>query len=119
MSGRSTHAEGEEGEKIALEFLEGQGFRVLETNYRYERGELDIVAQEGEVLVFCEVKYRQNEEFGPPEYAVTPRKQAQVRKVALGYLAERNVRDTVCRFDVIAIQRRGGHLEVRHLRNAF
>jgi putative endonuclease len=69
--------------------------------------------------VFCEVKLRKSDTYGAPEYAVTPRKQAQIRRVALGYLADHSVRDTVCRFDVVAIERRGSRTDIRHLRNAF
>jgi putative endonuclease len=119
MSPRDARAAGQEEEEIAMEHLRSQGLEILETNYRYERGEVDIVAQEGEVLVFCEVKLRKSDAYGPPEYAVTRRKQAQIRRVALGYLADHNIRDTACRFDVVAIERKGSRMDIRHMRNAF
>ena len=104
---------------IAREVLEREGMRILCTNYRSDGAEVDIVAEEGEVLVFCEVKYRRTENYGPPEFAVTPHKQAQVRRAALAYLADREIDNRICRFDVIALQEKGARLDVRHWRNAF
>jgi len=115
----STHAQGVRGEELAREYLEHRGMEILEANYRFGRGEIDIVAADGEYLVFCEVKMRQSEEYGPPEYALTARKQQQVRRVALGYLAERRLRDQACRFDVVAIDWQGSLPHIRHLPNAF
>jgi putative endonuclease len=104
---------------MARRFLEDRGLTILETNYRFGRGEIDIIARDGEDLVFCEVKARWNDRYGPPEYAVTPKKQQQLRKVAEGYLLERGIRDQACRFDVVAIQVMGGKSEIHYLRNAF
>ena len=73
---------GEYGEILARGYLEEQGVHVLETNYRFHHGEIDIIAEEGEVLVFCEVKTRTNDRYGAPEHAVTPLKQRQIRKIA-------------------------------------
>jgi len=119
MAGSSQALSGRTGEEIARRYLEGLGFVILETNYRFRRGEIDIIARDGDDLVFCEVKARWNDEYGPPEYAVTPQKQKQIRKVAEGYLYERNIRDQVCRFDVVAIQVTDGTPEIRHLKDAF
>lgn len=80
---------------------------------------MDIIAEEGEVLVFCEVKYRRSEQYGPPELAVTPRKQARVRRAALAYLAEEEIENRLCRFDVVALQQKGSGVDIRHWRNAF
>src|SRR5215510_8705606 len=81
----STRATGTHGEQIAMSFLRKQGLEILEMNYQYGHGEIDIIAREGEILVFCEVKTRYSDEFGPPECAITDRKQAQVRKTAEAY----------------------------------
>lgn len=110
---------GRMGEDLARRCLEASGFHIVELNYRFGRGEIDIIARDGEYLVFCEVKARRNEEFGPPEYALTPRKQKQIRKIAAGYLYEHNVRDQACRFDVVAIQFHDGEPTINHIRNAF
>lgn len=110
---------GEVGERIAFEYLIGHGFVVIQRNYRFLRGEIDLVAREGDVLVFCEVKTRQGDTYGPPEAAITPSKQRQLRKVAEGFLAEREMRNQACRFDVLAIRLDGRKGTVNHIRNAF
>ena len=115
----STRSVGGAGERIAAAWLRERGFRIVELNYRFGRGEVDIVAEDGGTLVFCEVKYRATDEFGPPETAVTARKQRQIRFVAQGYLLERGIRDTACRFDVVGIREVGGQVEICHLPNAF
>jgi putative endonuclease len=104
---------------MALRCLREQGLEIVETNYRFGRGEIDIIAKDGDVLVFCEVKTRYNDQYGPPEYALTPRKQKQIRRVAGGYLYERELRDQECRFDVVAIRMCGGKPEINHIKNAF
>lgn len=104
---------------LARAFLIREGFRIIETNYRFHHGEIDIVAEEGEVLVFCEVKTRTNDKYGPPEAALTLLKQRQIRKIALAYLTVHRIRDRVCRFDVVAIILHPGEPEIRLLRDAF
>lgn len=110
---------GGSGEGIAAAHLRSIGYTILERNYRFGRGEIDIVARDGPTLVFCEVKLRKTDEFGLPEAAVTARKQRQIRFVAQGYLLERGVRDTDCRFDVVGIRKVEGEWEVCHLAGAF
>jgi putative endonuclease len=116
---RDTHAQGMVGEQLAREYLEHCGLRIVSCNTRFGRGEIDIIAEEGEYLVFCEVKMRRSETFGSPEYAVTPAKQQQLRRLATGYLAQRHITDRACRFDVVAIEWSGSLPRIRHLRNAF
>jgi putative endonuclease len=111
--------QGVSGETTAAQYLQRQGFRILKQNYRYERGEIDIVAEDKNELVFVEVKARHSNAYGTPEEAVTPKKQQQIRSVAEGYLAEHNGNERVCRFDVIAIDWRGNQTDIRHYRNAF
>ena len=119
MSADSTVAEGRKGEEVARRFLENLGFTILETNYRYGHGEIDIIARDGEDLVFCEVKARTNDEYGEPEYAVTPQKQTQLKRIARGYMYERRLTAQACRFDVVAIRFHEGVPELNHLKNAF
>jgi putative endonuclease len=99
----SAYALGRRGEAIALSYLEGKGFRVVERGFRLLRGEIDLVAWDGPTLVFVEVKARATAEFGLPEEAVTPAKQAQVRRIARGYLVDRRLGEPDCRFDVLSI----------------
>jgi putative endonuclease len=111
--------EGEKGEDLAVAYLEKKGYRILERNYRYERGEIDIVAEDNGALVFVEVKARRSKTFGEPEEAVTESKQRQIKNVAEGYLFEHNIDDRECRFDVVAIDYEGNRTVIRHLENAF
>ena len=114
------HALGKSGEAAAVSYLEKKKFTIVERGFRFLRGEIDIIAYDRGTLVFIEVKTRQSEEFGLPEESVTPSKQRQLRKVAEGYLALRNVKDTPCRFDIISlIPEKGRRHRIRHIRDAF
>jgi putative endonuclease len=112
-------AKGTLGEDAAVEYLGKKGYRILERNYRFERGEIDIIAEEREVLVFVEVKARRSQAFGEPHEAVTARKQNQIRKVAEGYLFLHEINDKECRFDIIAIHYKGSKMSIEHFENAF
>lgn len=92
---------------------------ILEVRYRRGRGEIDIVARDGEVLVFCEVKTRATGEFGEPEQAIPLWKQDRIRRTALAYLAEHGPAERICRFDVAALRSRGGRMEVNYITDAF
>jgi putative endonuclease len=108
------------GEKLATEFIIELGYEIIIKNYFFGKGEVDIIAKDGELLVFIEVKYRKNLEFGRPELQITKAKQHQIKRVALGYLFEHDIRDTQCRFDVIAIlQLPETDPEINHIINAF
>ena len=111
---------GERGERIAEAYLRGQGFVILEKNYRGRTGEIDIVAREGETIVFVEVKSRRNLAYGPPQLAVTPFKQRQISRTAQVWLAHRRKPNAAARFDVIAILVPEGDVpRIEHIRNAF
>ena len=112
-------ARGQIGEDIAVDFLSKKGYRVLRRNYRYEHGEIDIIAESEHVLVFVEVKTRVSTSFGEPEDAISNRKQEILRKTAEGFLMEHDIVDQDCRFDVIAIQYQKGRPIVNHIENAF
>lgn len=109
------------GEELAAAHLKKKGYQILVQNYRALRGEIDLVAQDGNRIVFVEVKTRRSLKFGLPQEAVTPRKQQQISKIALAYLQARDLLNAPCRFDVIAIrlssQLKLLHLE--HIKNAF
>ena len=91
------------GELFAAAHLKARGYKILVQNYRSGRGEIDLVAQDGDCIVFVEVKTRRSLKFGPPQAAVTTQKQRQISKVALKYLQAHSRFDAPCRFDVIAI----------------
>lgn len=116
---QNKHSKGKSGEKIAEKFLKEKGFRLIERNYRYGRGEIDLIFQDNAVLVFVEVKSRQTDTYGEPEDSITPRKRKQIRKIAEAYLWEKNIKDTECRFDVIAIKWDGGKEILNYIHNAF
>lgn len=96
-------------------YLEQQGYIVLEYNYRCPLGEIDLIAKDGEYLVFCEVKFRQNGRKGSPLEAVDIRKQRTIYRCAQYYLTERHVPECACRFDVIGIE--GDRITL--IKNAF
>jgi len=77
---------GDRGERAAVRFLRSQGYRILVRNWQNNIGEIDIIAQDGETLVFIEVKTRSSTDKGRPEEAVTPAKQKQLTRTALSYL---------------------------------
>ncbi|AJE04173.1 YraN family protein [Geobacter pickeringii] len=111
---------GSQGEELAVSFLKGLRYRILERNFRCKGGEIDIVAQDGATLVFVEVKSRRTADYGPPQLAVTPFKQRQISKAALTWLASRRKLDSGARFDVVAITfKSGGDPQVEHFVNAF
>jgi len=112
-------AKGAAGEALAVEFLTKKGYTILVQNYRYERAEIDIIAEHASVLAFIEVKARRSNSYGEPEEAVTVAKQNQIRKAADGYLFERNLGERECRFDVITIITGGLEPVIRHIENAF
>ncbi len=107
------------GETEAVGYLEKKGFVILERNYRAERGEIDIIAREGDTLVFVEVKTKRQDGFGEPEDWVGRKKQDQIAKVAMRYLQEKNLDNVDCRFDVIAIGYENGKKKISHIQDAF
>jgi len=111
---------GSYGEEIAASYLKKQGYRILEQNYRKRYGEIDIIAEDGEDIVFVEVKTRKSDLFGSPFEAVDTRKQHRMSRVALAYLHSRKMSDRSARFDVVAVMVRAGmSLSVEVIRNAF
>jgi putative endonuclease len=116
----STHDAGVVGEEIAVHHLRLLGMKILETNYRFGKsGEIDIVAMDGGTLVFCEVKLRDTDAYGPPQAAITPDKQRKVRRLARAYLFQHNIAQQSCRFDVVCIRKAGPNLEVDYVKDAF
>ena len=90
--------------------------RVLERRFRLRIGEIDLIAERGELLVFVEVKARRGTTAGRPAEAVTPAKQRRLARVALAYLARRGWLDRPCRFDVVEVFEGG---RMRHIEDAF
>jgi len=110
---------GEAGEALAARLLSKRGYKILETNHRNPLGEIDLIARDGDSLVFVEVKTRKSLHFGNPKWAVTPRKQRKLSMVALYYLKTTGQSQSKARFDVVAIHSTGPRPEIELVRNAF
>ena len=106
---------GRAGEKRAVKFLKNNGFKILETNYKTTFGEIDIIAQERDTIVFVEVKTRTSESYGRPSEAVDRKKQERYYKTATYYLQRANKMESSCRFDIIEIE----NGKINHIFNAF
>ena len=107
---------GEPAEQLAAEFLEREGLKVLERNYRCRFGEIDIVAASGATLVFIEVRSRGSEAFGGAAASITAAKRRRLVAAARHYLA-RHRADRACRFDVVLVK--GSERRVEWLPDAF
>jgi len=110
---------GESGEALAVRFLKKDGYKIIEQNYRCKLGEIDIIARDGRVLAFIEVKARRTGEFGGPKWAVTPKKQRKISMVALEYLKKTKQMQERARFDVVAIRLLPDRPDVEIIKNAF
>ena len=111
---------GQEGEAEAERYLRRKGYRIVARNLRSSLGELDLVADDGGVLVFVEVKARRSAQFGGAIHAVDRQKQHKLIRLAAQFLAERHWMDRSCRFDVVLLESTGTDaLQVEHIQNAF
>jgi putative endonuclease len=113
---------GKKGEDKAAAFLKRRGYRVLARNYRVPSGEIDLIVQKGEVLVFVEVKSRRGRQKGSPLESVSPQKVFRVSSAAAAYLSEQHIHQRDCRFDIITLgpdKNILGFLKIRHFPNAF
>lgn len=91
------------GEDIAAAWYERRGYDVVARNWRCRSGEIDLIVCRGRLVVFCEVKARRTDAFGPAAAAVVPAKQRRLRRLAAEWLASSRVRGVEVRFDVVAI----------------
>jgi putative endonuclease len=111
---------GQEGEAEAERYLRGKGYRIVARNVRSSLGELDLVAEDGHVLVFIEVKARRTGRFGGAIHAVHRQKQHKLVRLAAQFLAQRHWMDRSCRFDVVLLEAtETAALRVEHIQNAF
>ena len=110
---------GRSGEDAACRLYERMGFSIVDRNFRAGRGEIDLVAQRGSLLVFCEVKTRTDPRHGLPAEAVGYRKKAQIKRLAGAYLAGRHPGATEIRFDVVSVVAGNGTWTVQHIPGAF
>ncbi len=120
---KNSYQIGLEMENLAARYLEYKGYRVLERRYKSRLGEIDLIAQKQNMLIFAEVKYRQTMAGGRPSLAVGKTKQQKIRKAAMQYwqkyCSQAANQDATCRFDVIELWQEDGKYRVHHYKNAF
>ena len=109
---------GKQGEKLAVEFLQNNGYKILETNWTFQKAEVDIIAQKEDVLAIVEVKTRSSVDFGLPQDFVKPKKIQLLVKAVNEYVISNDL-DVSVRFDIIAIQKNGNDFIIEHLEDAF
>ena len=108
------------GEKLAKDFLEKEGYHITETNYRCPEGEIDIVAEHGDYLVFIEVRTKTSREFGSPEESITPAKQERMKATAAYYQQTHHNLAPQWHIDVVAVElnRKGKPSRIEIIENA-
>ncbi|HMQ48715.1 MAG TPA: YraN family protein [Saprospiraceae bacterium] len=110
---------GKWGEKLAEEYLEQKGYRVLANNWKYQRAEIDLIAKKEDVLVFVEVKTRSNSTFGAPEEFLSPAQEVRIISAASDYM-EKHPHEGEIRFDIIAIKYNSEYdFHLHHYEDAF
>ncbi len=107
------------GEQLAAERLQSEGYVILARNWRCSRGEIDLVAQAGDVLVFVEVKTRRGRDYGTPEEAITRSKAKRLLELGQRYMLEHDLEDVEWRIDLVAVEldRQGKLLRCEHVAN--
>ncbi|MBI5634082.1 MAG: YraN family protein [Nitrospirae bacterium] len=109
---------GKKGEDLAVALCRERGFTIIEQNFRTPFGEIDIIAKDGNIFVFIEVKARTGDTYGAPFEAVTRRKRDKISKVAMSYL-KRFRKEVPARFDVISISMKSGMPDLEYIQDAF
>ena len=112
---------GDRGERLAARYLRRQGFRILARQWSSRSGEIDLIAADGDCIVFVEVKTRRDDTAGNPVEAVTVKKQAKLTELSLVYLKRNGLLEHRARFDVVTVLSPEGakQPEVKHFKNAF
>ncbi|MGR9106346.1 MAG: YraN family protein [Gammaproteobacteria bacterium] len=117
-STKPSRARGAEAESIALEFLQKKGMRLIERNYRCAAGEIDLIMEHSDKLVFVEVRFRKTAAFGSALESVDSRKKSRIIRCASLYLATRKI-SGAARFDVVAVAPDAGRLSIEWVPDAF
>jgi putative endonuclease len=115
----STRSAGQESERLARQFLEKKGFRILATNCRTRGGELDIVAEAGRLLIFVEVRSLHSSDRHLPEETITLPKQLRLSRAAMAYIQRHGLEERPARFDVVSVESVAGRASCRHIEDAF
>jgi putative endonuclease len=109
---------GKFGEELAVEFLQKNGYDILETNWTFQKAEIDIIAQKGTILAVVEVKTRSTVDFGLPQDFVKPKKIQLLVKAINEYIISNDL-DVEARFDIIAISKEENNYKIEHIEDAF
>jgi len=109
---------GKRGEDLAVALCKEKGLTIIEQNFRTPFGEIDIIAKDGNIFVFIEVKARTGDAYGAPFEAVTKRKREKISKVAMSYM-KRFRKEVPARFDVISISMKSGSPALEYIQDAF
>tara|TARA_B110000908_G_scaffold106981_1_gene125784 strand:- start:350 stop:700 length:351 start_codon:yes stop_codon:yes gene_type:complete len=109
---------GKDGELIAFMILQRDGYNILQTNWKYQKAEVDIIAKKDGILVFIEVKTRSSKKFGKPEDAIDKKKISLYKDAVEGYL-EQYPTEAEIRFDVVSIVIGKDKTDIEHIPNAF
>ena len=109
---------GKKGEQLAVDFLIENGYDIIECNYRFNKAEVDIIAQKAEVLAIIEVKTRSTADFGNPQDFVKPKQIQNLVKAVDEYVTVNSL-DVEVRFDIIAIVKENKQFKIEHLEDAF
>ena len=109
---------GKKGEQLAINFLVKKGYTILDKNWRYQKAEIDIIAQKKDTLAVVEVKTRSSIDFGNPQDFVNPKKIKLLVSAIDEYIISKDL-DVNVRFDIIAIVREGKSFTIEHLEDAF
>ncbi len=109
---------GKKGEQLAVDYLLQNGYTIVERNYRFDKAEVDIIAQKKEVLAVIEVKTRATDNFGNPQDFVKPKQIQNLVKAINHYVSIKNL-DVDVRFDIIAIVKNNSKFTIEHLKQAF
>lgn len=115
----SSKEKGNKSEEIAVKFLEGKGYVILERNFRCSKKEIDIIAKLADKIVFVEVKGRSEKADFNPEYSITADKQKSIFQVANYYVEKNNLSGVDFGFDVILVNFTGSGVKIEHLENAL
>lgn len=109
---------GKQGEALAVDFLQQNGYEILETNWTFQKAEVDIIAQKENILAIVEVKTRSTIDFGLPQDFVKPKKIQLLVKAVNEYVLQNDL-DVDVRFDIVAIHKEGKQFKIEHLEDAF
>jgi putative endonuclease len=112
-------ATGDSAEQLACRYLQTQGLKLLQRNFYCRGGEIDLVMQHGDSLVFVEVRYRQHTTYGRAAETISERKQSRVIRCAQYYINLHQRWNTATRFDVVSIEGEPGQLQLEWIRDAF